>query len=152
MANLGRTFNSDEVEPNQGFEVLPKGKYVAAIVASEMKATKKGDGKYLELKMEILEGEYKKRILFDRLNLDNPNQQAVNIANGTLSAICKATGVLIVSDSAQLHNLPMLVDVRCKKDKESDEIRNEVKGYEKRGTSTQSTSPASGGKMPWAPK
>ncbi len=48
MANLNG-FNANEVEPAAPFEPLPAGKYLAAITASEMKPTKKGDGSYLQL-------------------------------------------------------------------------------------------------------
>ena len=53
MANIGN-FNANEVEPTTAFEPLPAGKYLAAITASEVKATKKGDGNYLELEFTVL--------------------------------------------------------------------------------------------------
>ena len=76
MANLGN-FNANEVEPNTSFDPLPAGKYLAAVTASEMKPTKKGDGSYLEVELTILEGEYKDRKVWDRLCLNNPNATAV---------------------------------------------------------------------------
>ena len=72
------------------FEPVPAGKYLAAIVESEMKPTKSGNGHFLELTFEVGEGPYKGRKLWARLNLDNPNPQAVQIARGELSAICRA--------------------------------------------------------------
>ena len=77
-----------------------------------MKPTKAGGGELLEIELEILEGEYARRHLWDRLNLVNANQQAVEIAQRTLSAICHATGVLRVNDSEALHFKPMLVTVK----------------------------------------
>ena len=41
-----------------------------------------GTGSYLNLTFEILDGNYKGRKVWSRLNLDNPNQQAVQIAAG----------------------------------------------------------------------
>lgn len=128
MANLNG-FNANEVEPNASFEPIPAGKYLAAITESEMKPTKNGGGSYLQLTFTILEGEYKNRILWARLNLNNPNVTAVKIARSELSAICHAVGVMQPKDSVELHNLPLLITVKVKKRSDSDELTNEVKGY-----------------------
>jgi hypothetical protein len=128
MANLGN-FDANNVEPTTDFEPLPAGKYMAVITASEMKATKTGTGHYLELQFQLLDGPYKNRLLWSRLNLDNPNRQAVQIAQGELSAICRAVGVLQPKDSLELHNLPLQITVKCKKRDDTGDITNEVRGY-----------------------
>ena len=136
MASLGQTFDATTVEPSapRG-EVIPPGDYAAQIVKSEMKPTKAAGGELLEIELEILEGEYARRHLWDRLNLVNANQQAVEIAQRTLSAICHATGVLRVNDSEALHFKPMLVTVKVlpagtdKSGYERKEPQNEVRGY-----------------------
>ena len=130
MANLNG-FNANAVEPAADFEPLPAGKYVAVITGSEMKPTKSGNGSFLELTFEIVEGEFKGRKVWERLNLDNPNQLTVKIARAELSAICRAVGVMEPKDSCELHNLPLLITVKQKTDAEG-EVRNEVKGYAKR--------------------
>jgi len=129
MANLNG-FNAHEVEPNASFEPIPAGKYLAAITESEMKPTKNGSGSYLQMTFTILEGEYKNRILWARLNLNNANATAVKIARSELSAICHAVGVLQPKDSVELHNIPLLITVKVKKRSDNDELTNEVKGYE----------------------
>ena len=128
MANLNG-FNANEVEPNASFEAIPAGKYLAAITESEMKATKNGSGSYLQLTFTILEGEYNNRILWARLNLNNPNATAVKIARSELSAICHAVGVMQPRDSVELHNLPLVITVKLKKREDTGELVNEVKGY-----------------------
>ncbi|MFO7900232.1 MAG: DUF669 domain-containing protein [Planctomycetota bacterium] len=60
MANLNG-FNAREVEPEVGFEPIPAGKYLAIITGSEMKDTKAGTGRYLELTFEVIEGKHKGR-------------------------------------------------------------------------------------------
>ena len=131
MADL-RGFDAQTVEPNDSFDPLPNGDYLCIITASEMKPTKAGDGAYLELEMQVLEGQYQGRKLWDRLNLNNANDTTVKIAKGTLSAICRAVGVLQPKDSCELHDLPMLVKVACKKRDDTDELTNVVKSYKKR--------------------
>ena len=128
MANLNG-FNATDVDPATTFEPLPAGKYLAAISESEMKATKSGSGNYLQLTFTILEGDYKNRILWARLNLNNSNATAVKIARSELSAICHAVGVLQPRDSVDLHNLPLVITVKCKKREDTGDLTNEIKGY-----------------------
>jgi hypothetical protein len=122
-------FNADEVEPRTGFDPLPAGKYPAVCVDSEEKPTKAGTGSYIQFTFEVLDGEYKGRRLWARLNLNNPSQTAVDIARTELSALCRAVGVKQLKDTAQLHDIPLVLKVAAKKDADG-EVRNEVKGYE----------------------
>jgi len=142
-------FDASQVEPSSTFDPIPAGKYLAAVVDSKMKPTKSGAGQYLELTFQILEGEYKSRQLWARLNLDNPNAQTVKIARGELSAICRAVGVMSPGDSADLHNLPMIITVRCKKPQDTDEITNEVRGYAKREAAAGKPQQATTDTPPW---
>ena len=126
MANLGN-FDASTVDPTKPIDLLPPGKYVVQIVASEMRVTKDGMGQYLWLELDVLEGECTGRKLFDRLNLVNNNPQTVDFAQRTLSAICHATGRMQVQDSEELHLIPMLADVKVQPPKngygESNSVR-----------------------------
>jgi hypothetical protein len=135
MANLSG-FDAQQVDPSRSYEPIPAGQYMAVISASEMKPTKAGNGQYLLLTFEVIEGPYAKRLLWARLNLDNPNSTAVQIAQAELSAICRAVGVLRPRDSVDLHNLPLAISVRCKKRPDTGEITNEIGGYAKRESPT----------------
>ena len=121
-------FNAADVEPSIGFDAIPAGKYQVIINESEMKPTKTGNGQYLWIEFEVTTGEYKGRKLWTRLNLENPNIDAVRMARADLSAICRAVNVLNPHDSVELHNLPLTVTVRCRKNQD-DELVNEIKGY-----------------------
>ena len=126
-------FDASTVETTSSFEPLPAGKYRAIITKSEMKPTKGGNGKYLELQFELLgdsSGKHKGRRLWDRLNLINSNQTAVTIAKESLAAICKAVGIMTPNDSAELHNKPLLVRVAVKKSDYSGDFENVIKGFE----------------------
>ena len=133
MATLN--FNANEVEPSVGFEAIPAGKYQAVIVDSEMKSNKAGTGEYLQLEFEIIEGEYKNRKVWTRLNLNNPNPDAVRMARADLSAICHAVNVIQPGDSVELHNLPLTITVKCRKTPDGD-IVNEIKGYAAKETAS----------------
>jgi hypothetical protein len=129
MANIG-SFDATQVAPREDFTPLPTGEYPAQIVDSDMKPTKKNDGQYLELTFEIADGEFKGRKVWSRLNLDNPNPKAVEIAQRDLSAICHAAGKLQIRDSQELHYKPMLIRVEYVEAGEGrDKPTNDIKAY-----------------------
>jgi len=150
MADL-RGFDANTVEPSADFEPIPAGKYVAVIIESELKPTKAGTGHYLQLTFQIVEGPYQHWLLWARLNLDNPNDTARKIARGELSALCRAVGVLAPNDSVELHNLPLVIHVKCKKRADTGEIVNEVKGYSKKESPPPpaAAGPAGNPSPPW---
>ena len=119
-------FNANDYEPTQEYTPLPNGQYVAVISESEVKPTKKGDGKLLELTLVIVEGEYANRKVWTRLNLVNRNPDAQRIANAHLSAICRAAGVMKTNDSSDLHNIPIRVTVVCKPRSDGNGLTNDI--------------------------
>jgi uncharacterized protein DUF669 len=148
MANL-HGFDATQVAPAATLDPIPAGKYVSVINESKTKPTKAGTGSYLALTFEIIEGECKGRLLWARLNLDNPNPKAVQIARAELSAICRAVGVLSPQDSSELHNLPLVAHVKCKKRDDTGEISNEIKGYSQRETPASNGQAVAGVAPPW---
>src|SRR3954452_21537851 len=134
MAFLGTTFDATQVEPKTPFEVIPAGKYHVQIVNSQMRDTKGATGQYLWMELSIMDGPHANKRLFDRLNLVNPSEKAVEIAQGTLSAICRAIGQMSVSDSEQLHNRSMIANVKIRpegpdKNGIMRSAQNEIGGY-----------------------
>jgi len=155
MANLGN-FNAAEVEPQGSFDPIPAGWYTAMIVDSEMKPTKNGTGEYLQLRLDVIDGDHQGRVLFDRLNLNNQNQTAVEIAQRQLSAICRAVGIMQPQDSSDLHDKPLRIKVTIRPAGNGYEASNEVKAYEpaQGGSAHGGSAPASApmsepGKKPW---
>ena len=127
MARFDTTFDASGVEPLTGYELLPAGDYLAQIVESEMRPTRSGTGEYLWIGMDILEGQYQGRKVYDQLNLVNQNPTTVEMAQRTLSAICHATGELHVSDSEDLHFKPMTIRVSIRKPKDGGQERNQIR-------------------------
>lgn len=127
-------FDATNVQPQQAFDNIPTGWYLGQMIESEMTPTVSGTGSYLACKFEIIAGDFAKRILFDNLNLNNPNPKAVEIAYQTLSAICHAVGVIQCADSQQLHGRPLMIKVGLEptgvgKDGKAYDARNVIKGY-----------------------
>src|SRR4051812_41232904 len=134
MAFLGQTYDATQIEPNTAFEVIPAGKYHVQIVNSEMRSTNANNGQFLWMELSIMDGPHANKRLFDRLNLVNPSEKAVAIAQGALSAICRAIGQMSVSDSEQLHNRSLIANVRVRpegpdKNGIMRSAQNEIGGY-----------------------
>lgn len=147
MANL-EGFDATTVEPGGSFDPIPAGEYDAIIADSELKKTTKGDGEYLKLKLQVLNGQFQNRIVFDNLNIRNPNEKAQQIARGNLSAICRAVGVLTPKDSSELHNKPLKIKLAIEKDEKYGD-KNIVKAYKPRnGNGNGSTVPAASSPSP----
>ena len=149
MPNLNG-FDAGNVEPVPSFDPIPAGQYLAMIVASEEKTSKNGHN-FLSLELEVLEGQYKGRKLWVNLNLSHPNPETVKFARAELANICKAVGVLRPADSVQLHNLPMLITVKCVNRKDTGELQNRIKGYTPKAAAAgqPQQAPATSTTPPW---
>lgn len=121
-------FNAASVEPMQtrSFEPLPKGDYEMMIVKSDVKPTQAGTGHYIELEMHVLGGEHSGRRIWERLNIDNPNKTAQDIASAALASLCYAVGVQDMTETEQLHDIPFVAHIEIDK---KDPTRNRVMGY-----------------------
>ena len=134
-------FDATQVDPGQAPTVIPEGNYRAVITASEFKPTKDGAGSYLEITEQIIDGPHANHQVKDRLNLNNANQTAVEIAYRTLSSICHAVGVFQIQDSTQLHGIPHEIKVTVRPPEGRYSAANEIRGY---------TAVAQGGGVPQA--
>lgn len=131
-------------ERSNSFGPLPAGEYEMMIVKSETKPTKSGNGHYLELEMHVVSGAHSGRRHWERLNLDNPNQQAVKIAEESLAKLCMALHLDDVEDSEQLHDQIFVAEIGIDK---KDETRNVIWGYQGVGGNINNAKP----KAPAAP-
>lgn len=125
-------FNAHEVTPAVGISVIPKGDYDVIFSSAEIKPTKSGNGGFIECQFKVINGEHKDAILFERLNLWNQNEQAVNIARAQLSALCHVTEVFVLTDGVntmnqQMKNKPFKVHVDVSMNEKKEAIGNEVK-------------------------
>ena len=143
MAQLNFKASAVQIEQrgSTNYGPLPAGDYEMMIVKSDTKPTKAGNGHYLELEMHVISGEHSGRRHWERLNLDNPNAQAVKIAQESLARLCQAIGVDEIDDSEQLHDIPFIAEVGIDK---KDDTRNVIWGYQPAlgAPATPSTKPA----------
>jgi hypothetical protein len=148
-------FNAEEIEPQQEFTVLPVGEYRAIAVASENKPTKSGSGSYLEITWSLVDPPYANRQVWSRINLSNPNVQAVEIAKRELSAICRACEIMRPNDSEELHNILIVLKIGQETRKDNGELTNKIKGYKPVSEADAAPAPTAArpaeptAKMPW---
>lgn len=167
MSNIstlfGQAFNAAEVEPSQPYSLLPRGRYVVSIDDSAMKATKSGNGQYLECRFRVLEGEHRDSLAYARFNLVNNSTKAQEIAFREFSSLCRAVNVLQVADSSKLHDRPLVIQVDLEVRKDGGKIvygedgqpkhSNVIKGYFAINDAPRPspTSPATAAPRPAAP-
>ena len=111
----GGMFDARTVDPSQ-FPSVPMGDYKVAIVHSEPKANNQNTGGYLQLDLQILEGQFAGIVVSDRLNIFHTNQQTVEIAYRRISAYGHVCGILQLANSAQLHNIPFVATIGPQKE------------------------------------
>ena len=108
MASIGDSYNPD-AEPSSGYTPLPAGEYALEIVETDYVATSKGNGMVLKCKAQIVGGEYDCRPFYINYNLENDNEDAQNIGQRDFAGLRRATGMLNVEDSEELHRIPFRV-------------------------------------------
>lgn len=150
-------FNATEVAPSQELTILPEGKYEVVITDSDVKETRSGNGQYVQLEYEVISGECRGRKIWGRYNIENPNPDAVRIGRADFSAVCHAVNILNPTDTAQLHGMPLVLTVKCKKQKDTGEMENVIRGYAAKGAAVSpnpapppAAVPAVSSLPPWA--
>lgn len=135
-------FNTDSVEKRENsYELLPAGWYTAQVTESEIVPLKSGNGQALKLTIEVLQDGYRGRKVWARLNVRHTNQQAESISQQQLRELCESIGLARFRDTTELHNKPMQIKVKIRKDETGQyEDQNEVNGFK----------PAAGGAAPMA--
>lgn len=129
MAELN--FNAQGQAQLEERSLHPAGWYVMAITATDLKPTKKGDGRYIAVEYTIVAPAWAVgKKFFDNVNIQNPNPVATEIGQKTLSSMCHATGVLNVQNTEQLHNIPIGVKLSVKGED------NNVRGFKTAGEMT----------------
>lgn len=118
-------FDSTQIQI-QSREPIPNGTYEAVAIESEIRATKAGTGRVLNITFEIVSGEHKGRRVWSRINVSNPNQTAERIGKEELATLCRAVNVPQLTDTVQLHDKPLMITVARDR---NDDTHNVVTKY-----------------------
>jgi len=148
--DFGTTYETAKLPESPEYSVLPPGMYVAIIVDSEKKQTKAGDGAYMSLKFQIVDGEHKGRIVFHNMNLWNKSEQATSIAHAELRKLAEAVNVAAFQKSAEFYNKPMAIKLDVDK-KDVEKPRNKIVDFKAIGQTTKAAESSAAKKVTaWA--
>jgi hypothetical protein len=120
-------------EDDRSFEPLPAGDYTMQVIESELKDTKSGSGQQLVLTLEVIEGPFSNRRVWDRLNIRNQNADAQRIAQRALADLCLAVGIQSLRNSEELHFKPFIGAVKIREDKTGQHGPQNTVRYKARG-------------------
>jgi len=128
MANF--SFDASAVAPQVTNGVLPAGTYLAHVTESDIRPLASGNGEGLKLTLEIIDGQYKGRRVWDNMNIQHTNETTQRIAQAQLSALCHAVNVIKLEDTSALHYKPVRVKVTVREADGKYQESNNIKGYE----------------------
>lgn len=155
-------FDATAVAPDEGrdFTPLQPGAYEVEITGSEVKDTKSGTGCYLSLELSVIGPTGAGRKVWQNITLKNASEQAEQIGQAQLAALCLAADIKHLNDSDQLFGKVVRVRLGIEKGKDGHPDRNKVTAWETMGgqaaqapqrqASTPAAPAAPAKKAPWA--
>ncbi len=150
MANIADfSAKADQVQ-DQDFQPIPDGWYRAEIKKAELKATKDGNGQYINVQYSILGPNFAGRVVFDIINVRNASATAEQIGLAGLKKLKLAIGLPSLTDTDQLVGRNLEIDVKTQKSADYGD-KNVVKAYRSPEGSTVPTIAPSAA-PPWAKK
>lgn len=106
-------FDASKVEPDQGrIGALPKGWYKTMVEKTELKLTNDGAGQIFNVMFTVVDGLHKGAKFFNGFNVVNNSEKATEIGHKQLSALCHAVGVLQMTDTDQIKNIPFFTRLK----------------------------------------
>ena len=156
----------EEAKNTQSFDALPSGEYEVVITDAKMEANKSGAGSHISIKMEIIEGDFAQRLIWENFNIENSNPQAEKIGRASLSSCCLAMGIDNPRDTDELKDIPFRINLGLDR---KDPTKNRIKSYIHAGApaeksaakpdakvvapvAKQAAAPAATGVKPWQRK
>lgn len=125
------TFFDSNTVADTDYEPIAAGSYPLLICKAEMKPTRKGDGRYCNVELQIASGSNKGRKIFDMFNLENPSEKAANIGRAMFKKLVCAAGVPVIQTEDHLATLVdrVVVGEVVIETGSDGEKRNKVKRY-----------------------
>ena len=108
-------------------DVLPAGDYPVILVETDL-AKKDSGAVQFEFCVQITEGQYQNRRVYDSQNYTKKDGSANSIGRSQLSQLCRCVGVMNPRDTSELHHKRLIAKVGVKSDPEYGP-KNVVKGF-----------------------
>lgn len=101
-------FKAEQIE---SLPELPADSYICEIIKTDVMTTKDGHGRYIKIRFQVKEGEFKGRSIYQNFNTMNRNDQAVEIGKRYLSILCTSIGIESFEDTDELLSCQVIVKV-----------------------------------------
>ena len=105
MALLRNTFVTKDA-PKNGFETIPEDDYTLQVIKSALNPTKDARGEKIDVTLEVMDGDYAGRKIFDLFNYVNKSPDAERIGKARLGELCAAIGIEELENTEQMHGIP----------------------------------------------
>lgn len=102
MAKFGFDVSEVEADAPASYDPIPEGEYVLKALDAEEKTTAKGDGSYIKVKFEVVNGEHAGRLIWQNFNVNNPSEKAQRIGRQQIVAWATACGKPDANDTDKL--------------------------------------------------
>jgi hypothetical protein len=119
-------FATDNLGDVDSFDPIPDGRYDVVASAVAVKPTKDGTGRMLTVTWTVIDGDYKGRKLFDRLNVVNKSEVAQKIGRAQLGNRLKATGLEGENDMGKIVGRECNLSVRIRAAEGAYQASNEI--------------------------
>lgn len=118
----------DEQVSGGDFQPIPEGEYNLMVEEAEPKRTKDGEGQYISLRLQVLDGPHKGRLIFHNITIQNRNDKAVEIGRKALIILSRCKGKPL-TDSAQLLGTTVRAKVKIRPEQNGYQAQNEIAWY-----------------------
>lgn len=146
-------FNAANVEPQapRDNEPLPAGLYTVEITNADVKPLKSGNGTGLEIECTVIDpAPFARRKVWSTLNIQHANQQAEQIGQAQLSALCRSVGITQLDDSDQLFQRVVRIRTKIRAAQGNYAAKAEISGFEPAGAVLPAHTPAAAPQRPAA--
>ena len=105
-------FNTKGKDGKKTNSLIPAGeKLLVEVEQSDYVQNRNGDGHIAKFTIGVIKGDYKGRKVFLNLNLDHPNEKAVEMAEAEFVSLIRSCKLTAVEDTEELHNIPFMIEV-----------------------------------------
>ena len=125
------------------FEPLPYGTYIVCVASADVFERDFGSTypvRGVNLKFEVVEGDYRGRYIFDQLRFEGCSDACRKRSENRITALAWAAGLSRLTNSAELVDKIVLVDVEIEQ-REGYEPRNQIRRYRKYEPAEQAQRP-----------
>lgn len=129
-----------EVKTKKTYDPMPKGKYLMQLTRLTEKDTKAGNGTYLDATFQVVEGEFKNRLVFHKFHVANPNSKCQEVGIDQLNKFLKCSGAhggladldFDTERVSEFINKPVAANVGIEEGSGGYKDRNRITSFQKR--------------------